>query len=71
MNSSRVCALILPNMDRTNIAVDAMIIRSLIIWLSTDVMIMIRMNGSKTTIQVAKDWTNRRVKIFRSREFVI
>ena len=31
MNSSQVCAPVLPDMDRTNIVVDAMIIRSLIL----------------------------------------
>ena len=46
-------------MDRTNnIVVDLVIIRSLILWLFTDPMIMIKMNESKRTIQVTKDWTD-------------
>ena len=60
MNSSRICALVLLHMGRMTIAVDGMIIRGLL-WLSTDAILTIGMNRSKTTIRVTKDWTNRRI----------
>lgn len=54
-NSSRVCALVIPAMDRMNITEEATIIKNRILLLFTEVMITIGMNKRRTTIQATKD----------------